>query len=157
MLGHNQIASYLEHVARQLDFGDVVSIALVASAVGGLVTAIGFVGILFGFNRLTDDPSAILGTLFWGGLIGLILGIIVAWPLGIAVGATISRIFGDSVGAAGFAGALTASILFALAYGDEPVREPLLFGFGIAFALIGALMAVAGRCYVLNWVAVFRR
>jgi hypothetical protein len=157
VLGRHYIASYLANVARKLDFGDVVSIALIASAVGGLFTATGYVAILFGLNKLTGDPVSFLSALFWGGLLGLIASILVAWPLGIAVGSATNRIFGDSVGAAGFAGALTASVLFVLAYGDEPVGDPILFSIGAAFALLGALMAVAGRYYVLNKVAVFTR
>ncbi|WP_435416722.1 hypothetical protein WAB17_07415 [Parerythrobacter aurantius] len=144
-------------MAQKLDFGDVVAIALVASAVGGLITATGFVSILFGFDKLSGDPGAFLLALLWGNLLGLAVSIVFAWPLGIAVGATANSIFGDSAGTAGCAGAFTASILFALAYGEEPIREALLFGIGITFTLFGALMAIAGRYYVLNRVAVFTR
>ena len=142
---------------RRLTFGDIVAIAAVGAMLGGLVCGIGTVALSFYDNSWADDPHAVLSALLTAGMVGMLLGFIFAWPVGIAFGALCWRVFGEGAVASAIAGGFTGFFLvFAMTGFALPNRIDVLFPMGL-FALAGAIVAPLARYQVLYRSAAFTR
>lgn len=126
-------------------FADIVASAALAATVGGFVVGASFVVYLGGAEFVSESPlQALLGAVI-AGILGLLVALLTALPAGILVGALVSRFIGQSTRHAALAGGITALLLFALAYREQPIGDLGLLLTGMMFAALGALLG--GLCY----------
>ena len=135
-------------MAEEFSPGDVVAVALASAAIGGFMVAGGVGLAIQGWERMASEPiSSLVGALFLA-FVGTFIGLVIAGPVGVAVGLAMRRFFGGGRRVAFSSGALTAFLIFAIAYRDEGFDDPWILLIGIIFISIGALLAYFFHWYV---------
>lgn len=136
--------------------GDIVAISAVASLLGGFFCGAGLVGTIVGGDYWIEYPRNALGSSIFAGFIGLIIALFTAWPLGIAFGLTVNRLFGHSFAHAAGAGFLTSGTLFSIAYWSESLVDPTIWLWIGSGSVLGAALGGLSYYYVTRRVAQFR-
>ena len=133
---------------REFSAGDVVAIAFSSAAIGGFVVAGGVGCAIQGWEAIAAQPLSAFGGAFFLAFIGMFLGLVVAGPLGLAVGLVMRRFFGSGRWVAFSSGALTAFLILVIAYLDEGFGDPWILAVGAAFITLGGVLAFAFHWHV---------